>query len=97
MRNLGTVIDNIIRLLPDNVREDNIHAFKSMIESIRYSAPEMEGFWWQEAQSLISSMVKPIPTEDWEYAVISEFTTVPVEKIKQDVADFVASKERRTT
>ena len=46
-RNLATVIEDVIKLVPKEEKR-LINGLESILESVKYSAPEMINTWWNE-------------------------------------------------
>ena len=59
MRNLITIIDNIVKVAPD--LEDN---FKSLRSSVLYSAPELMSFRWWQAADILNTFAEKHPKSD---------------------------------
>ena len=47
MRNIGEVIDRMLAEIPAS-EETFIYDLNNVMGSVRYSAPEMIGMWWEE-------------------------------------------------
>lgn len=78
-RNCCQVITEMIAKIP----EDKIGLIKDLEwnrEDASYKAPEETLQWERTQHTLIKHL--PSPTEDWEFEVISIFTTQPIEAIK---------------
>ena len=85
-RDCSTVITEMLAKIPksrDNV--DFIEALDYNREDANYKAPEETIQWERTQQTLIKYI--PIPKEDWQFEVLSIFTTQPIEAIKSAVAN----------
>lgn len=83
-RNCQSVILEMINVIPeDNIKF--IDALKWNYGDAAYKAPEETIQWERTMQTIIEHI--PIPNCDWEYEVLSIFTTMPVEAIKGRMKD----------
>ena len=85
-RNCCVVITEMLTKIPktrDNV--DLIEALDWNREDANYKAPE-ETLQWQRTQQTLVKYI-PVPKEDWQFEVLSIFTTQPIEAIKSAVAN----------
>lgn len=85
-RNCGAVITEMLTKVPktkDNV--DLIEALDWNREDASYKAPE-ETLQWQRTQQTLVKHI-PVPKEEWQFEVLSIFTTQPIEAIKSAVAN----------
>jgi len=85
-RNCGVVITEMLTKVPktkDNV--DLIEALDWNREDASYKAPE-ETLQWQRTQQTLVKHI-PVPKEEWQFEVLSIFTTQPIEAIKSAVAN----------
>lgn len=70
MRNLTDVIEELKKSsesLSLNKQLDDV------IYSLRFSAPELIGFWWREVATILSEEI-PEPTEDWHFKLVKIFS-----------------------
>jgi len=80
-RNCSTVIAEMLSKIPKTKDNDDfIGHLKWNLEDASYKAPEQNIQWKRTQQTLIKHIPKPI--EDWEYEVLSVFTTKTVEELK---------------
>ena len=82
-RNLHNVIENMIREIPEIEGGGLILSLKSKQESVRFSAPELMYVWWEEVHSCLMYYFGEKPSEEWEYKVLSIFSTRTVEELKE--------------
>jgi hypothetical protein len=81
-RNCCEVIINMIDKIPDTKRSF-IKDLKWNYEDASYKAPEENIQWIRTQKTLLKHI--PVPKEDWEFEVLSIFTTKSVEELKQAV------------
>jgi hypothetical protein len=80
-RNLENVIEDTIKEIPES--ECNlICSLKSKQESVSLSAPELMYIWWQEVHDCLMYDIGEKPTEEWQYKVLSIFSTKTIEELK---------------
>jgi hypothetical protein len=84
MRYVGDVFESVVQALPTDVFYQHKDAIDDVRSSIAYSAPELEYLRWIQLQELIVDIVGDIPELDWHYEVLSIFSTVPTEEIRQE-------------
>ena len=80
MRNISEVIDQMISKVP----QDNskiILLLEKIKEDVSFTAPEAMFIRWRQV-SLILQGEMSNPTENWQYEVLSIFSTEPFEEIK---------------
>lgn len=81
MRDCCEVIKKIKEIIPKNKVE--LHtALDWNYEDAMFKAPEETLQWEKTAQTLNKYIPKPI--DDWEYEIVSIFTLIPIEKLKED-------------
>jgi hypothetical protein len=68
--------------VPSN-REELIKDLKWNYEDASYKAPEETLQWSRTQHTLIKHI--PEPSEDWEFEVLSIFTTQPIEELRKMV------------
>lgn len=70
MRNIGTVIDKMLEVIPVS-EKSFISALEDIMSSVRYSAPESMGLWWEELTLTINGFIPyDLDTcEPWEKRV----------------------------
>lgn len=83
MRNCCQVINQMIEKIPAD-REDFIKDLQWNYEDASYKAPEETLQWHRTQQTLMKHIAMP-PKENWEFEVLSIFTTQPVALIRQTV------------
>lgn len=94
MRNILDVVAQIQDKVPEDqgrlhYRLDNVHS------SALYRAPEMMFMSWDELQETLITAIGEFPKEDWQFEVLSIFSTVPVSEIRRDVEARLKSKEEK--
>ncbi len=85
-RDCAVVITEMLTKVPktkENV--DLIEALDWNREDASYKAPE-ETLQWERTMNTLQKHI-PKPKEDWQFEVLSIFTTQPVEAIKNAVAN----------
>lgn len=83
-RNCCEVIEKMIETLPlgkRDFRED----LEWNYEDAFYKAPE-ENIQWRRTQETLIKHI-PNPTQDWEFEILSIFTTLSVEELKKTVKE----------
>lgn len=80
-RNLKDVITNILNEIPDS-EVDLISQLKDNRDSVTFSAPEMLPLWWGEVQSSLLSYLPEVPNEEWQFKILSIFSTKSVNELK---------------
>lgn len=78
-RNCVEVIKNMITFIPKE-KEQFIKDLEWNLEDASYKAPE-ETIQWQRTMETLQKHI-PTPFEDWEFEILSEFTTRTVEELK---------------
>ena len=81
-RNCCEVISNMLKLIPRD-KIDFITDLQWNYEDASYKPPEEIIQWKRTQQTLMQHIPKPI--EDWEYQVISIFTTKSVSELKKSM------------
>jgi len=81
-RNLETVIKNIINEIP-NSEESFISQLKDNQSSVHFAAPELMNMWWNEVHSTLCSYIPEKPNQEWQFKVLSIFSTRSVGELKQ--------------
>jgi len=82
MRSLYEVIDQIIKEIPKK-EEGFIISLKSRRESALYTAPEVMSLRWGEVSTILGIYLPKKLTEDWHFKVVSIFSTIPEEDLRQ--------------
>ena len=82
MRNCCDVIKEMISKVPEDKTNLLIRLNKNL-EKAAYKAPEETVQWVEVQDTLIEFMKKP--TEDWEFEVLSVFTTKSVSELREIV------------
>jgi len=80
VRNCCLVIKQMIQEVPLTEKEF-IKELEWNFEDARYKAPEQKLQWQRTQKTLIYHI--PKPTEEWEFKVLSIFTTMTVDEIKK--------------
>jgi hypothetical protein len=81
MRELSNVIEAMLEKIPE---ENGLYStLMSNLESTKFAPPEMiKHFWWSEVHSNLMEAIN-IPKEDWEFNVLSIFSTKSVEELRE--------------
>lgn len=72
MRNLTTVIDQILKVIPDS-EIDIAYDLLDLKSSAMFAAPETMPFWWQETADYLNENVQDF-TQEWAQRVFKIFT-----------------------
>lgn len=83
MRNIHTVVDNMLTHVPETEVE-----FRKALDKVKYDAsfraPEEDGRNWNQASFALQQFMPESGLKSpWQVRVLSEFSTHPVEKIAQ--------------
>lgn len=87
MRNIRVVIDQMIECIPSD-QTDFIEDLKACKHDARFRAPEDNVIWFKTHDVLREYLELGHPEEDWQFELISIFSTVPVDVIKKNIAEF---------
>jgi len=85
MRNFTEVLTKMISFIPSDKKE-LLERMAWHIEDGHYKAPELGTHWNSVGKSLQEFF--PLPKEDWEFEVLSEWTTLSIEQLKQQVEEY---------
>lgn len=68
MRELSTVIDQLLDVIPQEQRDfrEQLNAVKS---SVHFAAPEMVSHWWTKAAHLLTRHI-PVIQDGWHFKVL---------------------------
>jgi hypothetical protein len=80
MRNLDEVIDQMILKISDT-ETGLIQELNRIKNSAAYTSPELMRGRWNEVSFALKEFILT-PRKDWQFEVLSIFSTKPVEKIK---------------
>ena len=80
-RNINIVISDIIRKIPTDQKDLIEELEKVLIFDMTYQPPEST-IQWELTHSALTSYIA-IPTEEWQYEVLSIFSTKPVEELQK--------------
>ena len=83
-RDLVNVIENIIAEIP-STEEDFINELNDRLGRVTYSAPELITMWWGETYRTLFSHIPEIPTKEWQFRIMSIFSKLDVDIIKENV------------
>lgn len=81
MRSLRDVINQMLEVIP-STEEDTINEFNRVLDSLNYSAPELEYMWWDEAHGIILDCIEDNNFTDWKLEIVSIFSTKSIEEVK---------------
>jgi hypothetical protein len=81
-RNCCKVIKDMMSNIPSD-KSEFIKDLEWNFEDASYKAPEETLQWERTMQTLIKHI--PVPKEDWEFEVLSIFTTKPIETLRSEV------------
>lgn len=81
-RNRCAVITQMMVKIPQE-KTELLKDLKWNYEDACYKAPE-ETLQWERAEQTLTKHL-PNPTEDWEYEILSIFTTKPIKELKHIV------------
>lgn len=79
-RNCVLVIQDMLKLIPSD-KEELIKDLNWNKEDAAYKAPE-ETLQWERTMQTLQKYI-PEPTKDWEWQILSIFTTRPISKLEK--------------
>jgi len=79
-RDCCQVIIDMLNEIPDSEIEI-IEALKINYEDAFFKAPELNIQWIQTSETLQNYI--PLPKKEWEFKILSIFSTIPIEDIKK--------------
>lgn len=79
-RDCCKVIQQMLRHIPSD-RQGFIMDLQWNLEDSFYKAPEENIQWIRTSETLQKHI--PLPTEDWEFQVVSIFSTISIEEINE--------------
>lgn len=82
MRNIISVIEEIKDEIPFN-NYDFHEIIDWLINDVSYKAPEQRLECWFKFSEIISRHIPPPPKEDWHFKVLSIFSDMPEEDIRE--------------
>lgn len=80
MRDYREIVEQIMEKIPLSKKNFKSH-LQGIYEDSFYKAPESRIPWDRTCEIL--NIHIPIPKEEWEYEIVSIFTTTPIEKLKE--------------
>ncbi len=80
-RNIVDVLDEMIKVVKTD-QANLISTLNSIRSSASYSSPEMLAQRWGELSMTLQNHI-PVPKEEWEFDILSIFSTVPKQTIKE--------------
>lgn len=80
-RNCCEVINQLLEKVPEN-KTELIEDLKWNYEDASYKAPEETIQWTRTMETLMKHMLHP--REEWEFEILSIFTTKTIEQVKMD-------------
>lgn len=85
MRNLVDVINEMVESIPESETDliEELERIKS--DQIQWTAPENMVRWEEVSYALQDYLYNPQPTKEWEYVVLSIWSTKSVEEIKKSI------------
>jgi len=86
MRNCCEIIRQMIEKIPTD-KTEFIKDLQWNYEDASYKAPEETLQWHRTQSTLIKHITKP--SEDWEFEVLSIFSTIPVDDIRMEVQNAI--------
>ena len=82
MRNLCDVIEHILNEIPE-IEQDLISTLNDILQSVYCTAPELMRFGWEEVYNTLWNYIPEPPIKEWQYEVLSIFSTKPKEELKK--------------
>ncbi len=81
MRSALSIAYEVKGALPDEYQD----RIDSIIESIKFAAPEMMGIHAQRINDFVNNITNYPPKEEWEFKVIAALMDISVEELKNSV------------
>lgn len=84
MRNLFRVLEEILLVIPneEDIKQPIENLLKVIIQHASYTPPECMGGYWYKLTEIINKYITVPLTEEWEFKMISIFTTKSIEILK---------------
>lgn len=86
MRELINVLNEIINTIP-KTETVILHRLDNLKGSVLCTAPELMHEWWYRTHDVLTENVPEKPTEDWQWKILSIFSTRTVDELKKDLND----------
>jgi len=83
MRNQISVVNEILKEIPDS-EVDFINDLLHLRDGFLYKAPEEKKLCFDLISDIIFNYLYKPPKHDWQFKVLSIFSTLPVNRIKED-------------
>ena len=86
MRNISDVLNSVINAIPENFENKEYikREFDTICYNATYTAPELMYLQWQFAyEILMEHCISSYPNEDWQWKVMSIFSTRTVDELKK--------------
>ena len=77
-RTIPQIVNQVMQEIPD----EYVGQFKSVLSSMSYSAPKRLPYWFEQFQEVFNEVIPEKPTEEWQAKAISALTKQPLESIK---------------
>ena len=92
-RNIVDVINTLLCIVPTD-EQWFINELNSIKESAFYAAPEAAHLGWQRlTESMMEAYGASFPTKDWEFNVTAIISTVQIDELRIQVAEYIELME----
>jgi len=79
-RTVREIVDMVMDKIPDHVKPE----FSNVLVNLMYTAPEIEGNWFNEQFLLVvNEVIPPRPTELWQFEAIAALARITVEEARE--------------
>lgn len=88
MRDLVYVIDEMLNVIPEK-EKDFIRQLKRIQRDTYITAPENMVRWEEVSYALQDYLYNPVPTKEWQYEILSIWSTRSIEDVKADCEEYI--------
>lgn len=92
-RNIMDVIDTLLCIIPEG-EQWFINELKSIKDSASYNPPEAQYLGWERlVEASMDAYGASYPTADWQFNVTSIISTIPINELRIQVAEYIELME----
>jgi len=81
-RNLVNIIQKMICEIP-KTEIKFINRLKTSQQNVLFTAPELRYLRWEEVHETLWGFIPNMPTEEWQFKVLSIFSTKTLDELKE--------------
>ena len=89
-RDIRDVITQIKEFIPSS-KPELLYDLDQIRSSADYAPPELLYLGWERLQNVLECGVSQIPEMDWEFQVASIVSTIPIETLREQVKEYLAT------